>query len=291
MVALGHHLGADKHLYGAGGEGAERVLEPGTPANRIAVEDRALHPRQELLEVVGHLLGAGADRIEEISGAGGTALWVAGTVVAVVAAEVARSLVDHERHRARGALNPVAAVAAEEDWRPSSALHEEDHLLAAIDGFAEQLAKAARKQSAALLSRFGRFTAEIDQLHLGEGAAGHPASQPQVPGQTALDQRRGFYRWRGGGKNHRYSKVLRRHQRKVAGVVAGCLLLFVGGVVLLVDHDQTEILKRREECGPRTDDDSCPAFTDSPPLPPTISLGEGRMEDRRLRPESTLDRA
>ncbi len=88
-------------------------------------------------------------------------------MVAVVAAEVARSLVDYERHRARGALDAVAAVAAEEDWRPPAALHEEDHLLATIDGFTEQLAEAAREKGAALLPRLGRLAAEIDQLHLG----------------------------------------------------------------------------------------------------------------------------
>ena len=66
---------------------------------------------------------------------------------------------------------------------------------------------------------------------------------------------------------------------QVTGVVAGRLLLFVGGVMLLVDYDQAEIFKRREECGPWTDDDPCPAFTNSTPLPPTVSLGKGGMED------------
>jgi len=85
--------------------------------------------------------------------------------------------------------------------------------------------------------------------------------------------------------------VLRRHQRQVAGVVAGRLLLFVGGVVLLVDHDQTEVFERREECRPGTDDDLCSAFANSTPLPPTITFGEGGVEDRGLRTESPLDRA
>ena len=98
--------------------------------------------------MVGHLLGAGADRIEQVAGAGRTALWGACAVVAVVAAEVARPLVDDQRNRARGALDSVAAVAAEQDWRPPPALHQEDHLFASIDGFGEELAEAARDRAA-----------------------------------------------------------------------------------------------------------------------------------------------
>ena len=68
---------------------------------------------ESVLEVVGDLLGACADCIEEATGAGRTALGEARSVVTVVAAEVARSMMDNERHRARGALDAVTAVAAE----------------------------------------------------------------------------------------------------------------------------------------------------------------------------------
>ena len=185
----------------------------------------------------------------------------------------------------------MAAVSAEENRRPPASLHEEDHLLTAINGLAEQLAETAREKGAALLTRFGRLAAEIDQLDLGQLTTRHPAGQPQMPGETALDQRRGLHRGGCGGKNHRHPEVLRRHQGKVAGVVARRILLFVRGVVLLVDHDQTEVLERREKRRAGADHDLRPAFANPLPLPPAITFGEGGMEDRGLRTEALLDRA
>ena len=61
--------------------------------------------------------------------------------------------------------------------------------------------------------------------------------------------------------------------------------------MLLVDHDQTEVFERREEGGTGADDDLRPAFADAAPLPPTVALGKGGMEDRSLRSESPFHRS
>ena len=74
-------------------------------------------------------------------------------------------------------------------------------------------------------------------------------------------------------------------------MVAGCLLLFVGGIVLLVDHDQTEVVERCKERGAGTDDHFGRAFADPSPLPPAFSVGECGVEDRGLRAEAPFDGA
>jgi hypothetical protein len=185
----------------------------------------------------------------------------------------------------------VAAVATQVDWRPPSALHEEDHLLTAVDGFGQEFPEAARKQRSALFPGFGRFAAEINQLDLRQLAAGHPAGQAQMLGEATFDQRRSFHRGGGCRQNHRHSKVLCGDEREVAGVVTRRFLLFVGGVVFLVDHDQSEVVERREEGGAGADDNLCPTLANSPPLPPALALGEGGVENRSLGPETPLDRA
>ena len=55
------------------------------------------------------------------------------------------------------------------------------------------------------------------------------------------------------------------HHRHVAGVVVHAVLLLVGGVVLFIDDDQSEIGIRQEQSRARADDDGHLAFGDSPP--------------------------
>ena len=65
-----------------------------------------------------------------------------------------------------------------------------------------------------------------------------------------------------------------------AGVVAGVALLLVGGVVLLVDHDQAEVADRREDGGARSDADARLAAAQAPPLVVALARREGRVQNR-----------
>ena len=64
-----------------------------------------------------------------------------------------------------------------------------------------------------------------------------------------------------------------------AGVVAGVALLLVGGVVLLVDHDQAEVAQRREDGRARPDADARLAAAQPLPLVVALAVGEGRVQD------------
>ena len=61
----------------------------------------------------------------------------------------------------------------------------------------------------------------------------------------------------------------------VAGVVARVALVLVGGVVLLVDDDQPEILDRREHGRARADADPRLALAQAPPL--LVALGRAQL--------------
>ncbi len=91
VVALGDHLGPDEDLGISGGEGSEGPFEAVPAAHGVAVEDHGFDIGVELGQVVGHLLGAGADGVEELSAARGTLGGDDLPVAAVVAPEVAGS--------------------------------------------------------------------------------------------------------------------------------------------------------------------------------------------------------
>ena len=265
MVPLGHHLGADENLDGAGRERTQRVLKTGSPAHGVAVENRRRYIGQKAPEVVGDLFGAGADRVKKVASALRAVRRRPLSVATVMAAEIARSLVDDQRHRARRTLDAMAAVAAEVDRRPSPALHEQDRLLATFHGLLQQLSQPAGEEGAPLLSRFGRFPAQVDKLHRRQLAAGHAAGQLQPLSEVPLDQGGCFHRGGRRAQEYRNFEVTGSYQGEVTGVVAWCFLLFVGCVVLLIDNDQSEIFERCKKGG--TGADNHPRFPGPDPLP------------------------
>ncbi len=74
-------------------------------------------------------------------------------------------------------------------------------------------------------------------------------------------------------------------------MVAGRLLLFVGAVLLLIDHDEPEVLDGREESRTRADHDARLAVANPRPFAPTVAVGLRRVENRGGAPESLLNGA
>ena len=66
----------------------------------------------------------------------------------------------------------------------------------------------------------------------------------------------------------------------VARVVAGVALVLVGGVVLLVDHDQPQLRDRREDRRARPDADARLALAQAPPLLVALPGCHPRVQDR-----------
>jgi len=185
----------------------------------------------------------------------------------------------------------MAAVSAEVDRRPSPALHEQDRLLAPFHGFPQQLAQPARKKGAPLLSGLGRLAAQVDELDRWQLTSGHTPGQLKPLGEASLDQGGCFHRRGRRAQEDRDLEVACGHQREVASVVARCFLLLVGGVVLLVDDDQPEVLERCEEGGTGADNDPRLSGPDPLPFAPPFAVRERRVQDSGLRSEATLDRS
>ena len=69
-------------------------------------------------------------------------------------------------------------------------------------------------------------------------------------------------------------------------MVAGIALLFIGGLLLLVDHDEANALERREKRRARTDDDVGDPIEDAPPLVETLARRQGAVQKRDAVPET-----
>ena len=63
-------------------------------------------------------------------------------------------------------------------------------------------------------------------------------------------------------------------------MVAEALLVLVGGVVLLVDHDDSEVLERSEERAARTHRDGRIARAQALPLLEALARAESAVQDR-----------
>ena len=101
----------------------------------------------------------------------------------------------------------------------------------------------------------------------------------------ALERRRGR-----AEHDHRAGE-LGAHHGDVARVVARRFFLLVALVVLLVDEDQAEIGRGREDRRARADDDGRIAATDAPPLLAALFGRERGVQQRDALPEGGIEQA
>ena len=85
---------------------------------------------------------------------------------------------------------------------------------------------------------------------------------------------------RGAAQQQQRAAALGALGGDVARVVAGVALVLVGGVVLLVDDDQAEVLDRREHGRARTDADPRLARAQAPPLVVALGRAQPRVQHR-----------
>src|SRR5713226_8687535 len=116
-----------------------------------------------------------------------------------------------------------------------------------------------------------KMLAQIDYFDLGEFALVHAARKTQLPIAPAPRIGERLRRRRRGSEHDRTFAELPERNRQVARVVANSLLLLVGGVMFLVDDDQTEAVNRSEDDRARANHDArLPAQRTHPTAP---SLG------------------
>jgi hypothetical protein len=157
-------------------------------------------------------------------------------VGAVVAAKLARPLVQHEGDVAAGTVEGVTARPTGKERRPAAAIEQHDRLPPTLAELAQRLARALVERSAApvpgphveYLDRWQRLA--LDPLGELQALELEPALGPRR--RAAADEDRASVRCSPTGH--------------LAGVIARVALLLVRGVVLLIDHDEAEICDRRK---------------------------------------------
>ena len=192
-------------------------------------------------------------------------------VGAVVADEAAAVAVDDQRDVAVGAVPVVPAGAAGEPGGEAAAVDHHDRLGAGARGRPPApprcrgaAAPSAGRPRACRAARTGGM--RRPSTRRGSSSRG---SSSQVSGRGVAVP-----------ATSTAPRPRRAPAGDGAGVVAGVALLLVGGVVLLVDHDQAEVADRGEDGRARADADARLAAAQAPPLVVALAGGEGRVEDR-----------
>ncbi len=174
--------------------------------------------------------------------------------------------VEHERDVAVRAPAGLAACTAVKSRGDPAPVQQEDRLAAVLLERRELGEERCRE-------RIARFPAEVDDLddreRAGEALAElEPFQRLPALGPRSRGSEDGYGAFEPGSLGGDGARV-----------VTGVGLLFVGGVVLLVDADDAEPGDRREDGRPRADDDRRSPARDSGALVAPLCLREPRMEN------------
>ena len=134
--------------------------------------------------------------------------------------------------------------------------------------------------------RGGAFAPQIDRFDRRQMLAAEALRQMQMRVAAAPRVHHGLDRRRRGGEHDRDFRLARAHHRHVAGVIAHAVLLLVGRVVLLIDHDQAEIGVGQEQRRARADHDRHLARRDRGPGARALARRELGMPFRRPHAEA-----
>src|SRR5271165_6009319 len=130
-----------------------------------------------------------------------------------------------------------------------------------------------------------KLFAQIDHLHARQRTLANALCHTQNSVAPGARIGEGFSR-RCRGPQHDWTIAeLRERNREITRVVANPVLLFIGGIVLLVDHDEAEVEHRREKGRARSDydmgktlDRGAPAFPSLSDTLAAVSHGHGLAE-------------
>ena len=235
VVPLGHDLGAEQDPRGGALERRQHGRDLAARGGGVGVEaeDREVALAQRRVELAVQALGPSA-----VAGHAGRAAARAArgrglAMAAVVAGNLARRAVQDERHVALRALPHAPAAAAAEEVGPAAAVQQHDRLLTVAPHGVQRLGGVG-------VQRVGGI-AHVEHPHRRQRAAVDARGQHEALEPVhALGPRRGR-----PGDEHR-AGLARATGGDRARVVARVALVLVGGVLLLVDHEQTEVADGRE---------------------------------------------
>ena len=293
---LRDHLRSQKHGGVRSGELLEEALVGSFAARGVGVHADdghtgadARHPVEQCAQLRLDTLGSRAEllqvRASALGADGGRDLGVP----AMVAHEHAAALVIGERGVARGAGGHEPAIAAQEELR-EAALVQEKHRLAPEGKLAakplDELAREHRPRSAA---KFRRHVYDLDRRQgLAIRAIGQVGLRPAPTLLASIERLDGG---RGRPHDEHAARASDHPARHVARIIARGGILLVGAFVFLVDHDEPDVRKRREQGASRPHHNARRAAFDEVPLVVALALAHARVHDRNHVAEATAEAA
>ena len=160
--------------------------------------------------------------------------------------------VHRERHIAVRALHHLAAAAAAQKAAVTPAWHQHHRLAAAAGEGLEPLHQGAAHQAPVPLRQ---LLTHVHHMHGWKRSPADALRQLQQPaaGLWPFASHPGFQAWRGGSEQELGPAGFSPQRRHIPGVVAGHrAVLLVGAIVLLVQHDQPQVVEGQKHRGAGT---------------------------------------
>ena len=201
----------------------------------------------------------------------------------MMAAQLTGAAVQRHARVAVRAGGCPAAGAAKQAGRVAAAIQKHDHLPAGLEVPPHGLHRRLRQPLIA------RDAAQVHETHARGPCGAGPLRQGQpriAPLRHVLER---LERRRGRSEHDGYLRALRPPDCQIARRVAEAFLLLVGGVVLLIDHDEAELVERGEYRRAGADDD--PRLTPMGGAPGVAALAGAalRMHDDDAGTEAALE--
>ncbi len=257
---------------------------PAGACGAVGVESKHGKRRHGPLEQGGQTLGADAVASQGHRGALGAGVGEGLRVAAVMTAKPLIAPVEYQRDVALGTAPGVPAGPAGHEPRPAPPVQEHDRLGAHLANLDQRLGDARMDRRLGVTAGPRSATGvEAGVEHLDRRQLGAVDAMGQLKPaelQPALGPR-----GRGAG-DQGGAGFLRPASRDRARVVARIGLLLVGGVVLLVDHDEAQVSNRREDRGARPDADQRLAGLQAVPFVAAFAGGQPRVKQRDPVPEA-----
>ena len=276
VVALGDELRADDDVVGAARRRLQFLAQRLEPAGKVDDSTSDAPVRKQRVRLLGEPLDARA--------AGGQAVGLVALraevgpaldMAAMVADERAAEAMLDQPGRAVGALEAMAAGAAERERRIAAPVEEQQRLLAARQRLldARRSARGESQRPRGGPSR-RRSTAAMSRQRAPRRSA--RAARASGSGRCSALTRVSI---EGVAEASTTGAPLqpRAHHRHVARVIDDAVLLLVGALVLLIDDDEAEVGERQEQRRARADDHARLAARRPPPRALALALGQARM--------------
>ena len=219
------------------------------PPGCVPVETQQAQPLQLGGQLLHHPLGPSPKGFERRGAAVLAAVADVSAEITPVAAQPLALLavaVNRQGHVAVGAHHHLTATAAAQEGPITPPRHQDHSLLLLL---LQQLQPSHQGAADQAPVPVGQLVAHVDHPHRRQGAGPNPFREAQEMGAGLgrLASEPGFQRGRGTAQNQFGPRALSAQPGHIPGVVTGHrAVLLVGGVVLLIQHDQTQLCQRQK---------------------------------------------